>query len=266
MKASVVITTYDDDLRLGLTLWGWSGQSTKDFELVVVNDGGSSEQATADLVLSFKKYLPVRYEYLLPKKDPEKPEFRLAAARNLGLRHASGDLCIISDCDTIPEYNVVDLMTKKARDNRVLIGIRKRINITLVPMLNRHIFHKLDELAYSNDERMEATDLRTPFLALKDTAPPGSWDYCWGCLFAAPLKHFKALGGFDERFTGWGGEDCDMAERLVRGAGCGLYSMPEAVVYHLDHRPRDSKPYVGDKKLAEFRASYTHTRNGGPIE
>ena len=98
------------------------------------------------------------------------------------------------------------------------------------------------------------------------TAWPWACGLCWGSLLAGPRCKFQALGGFDERFVRWGGEDPDMGERLVRGAGCRLYALPEAFVYHLDHLPRDPNPDIGHETLAQVRRHFTPIRNGGPMQ
>lgn len=267
MKASVIITTYNDDLRLQHALWGWAGQSEKEFQLILVNDGGDDGKRTEELFVSFEKYIrKLDYVYLGPsKKELGGQVFRLAAARNAGLRHAVGETTIISDCDTIPRPDVVELMTKNARKDRVLIGIRKRIPEYLVTGLSREHFPRMESLVHADDERLVNPNWRPIFLSLKDTAPVGSWGLCWGCLFAAPTEHLKSLGGFDERFRSWGGEDDDMAERLVRAKDCKFLAMPEAVVYHLDHPPRCPAPYQGMKHLVEIRREWRPVRNGGPI-
>lgn len=265
-KVSVIICSFDDDLRLALTLWGWAGQLLKP-QLIVVNDGGDEAEKTEALVRSYEKYFPrLDYVYVNPsKKEMGGQVFRLAASRNVGLRRAVGELTIISDCDTIPRPDVTALMWNSYRENRVLIGTRKRIPMYMVAGLTREHFPYLEQLVHADDERLINPKVRDTFLDLKDSDNPVAWDLCWGCCFAAPTKHFKALGGFDERHRTWGGEDTSMAERLGRGAGCKFLVMPEVVVYHLDHEKRCPHPYVADKVLEEIRANWSPIANGGPL-
>jgi GT2 family glycosyltransferase len=265
VKASVVITSYNDDKRLRLTLWGWAGQSVKDFELNVVDDGGDTPGETQRLVLSFARYMKVSYSYLQPSKKAMGGQiFRLSAARNLGIRRSSGETLVISDGDTIPAPNVVSVMLGSARPDRVLIGIRKRLPMHAVNTVTPAHLTRLETLVYQDDERLTNPQLRALFLSLRDSRVDG-WGLCWGCLFAAPLGTVKALGGFDERFQSWGGEDEDMAERLARGKGLGFHAVPEAVVYHLDHPSRDPAPYTAATRLEEIRKNWTAVRNGGAM-
>ena len=50
MFASVIFTTYNHPQWLEKTLWGFSAQSYRDFEIIVADDG--SEQETRDVVES----------------------------------------------------------------------------------------------------------------------------------------------------------------------------------------------------------------------
>jgi cellulose synthase/poly-beta-1,6-N-acetylglucosamine synthase-like glycosyltransferase len=268
MLKSIVITTFNDPLRLQMTLAGWCGQLDKNCELIVVDDGGDFHEETMGLVLNCEPYFKnVAYIYLSPSKAAlGKQVFRLAAARNSGLKRAKGELTIISDCDTVPSPDVAAIFEQGYAPNRVQIGIRKRIAKQRVAELkhNTSFFKDLESLAYQTDERLLGPRAHPRhFLNMDDVS--WGWDLCWGCLFAAPTKHFKALGGFDQRFESWGGEDEDMAERLVRGAGCVLTAKPNAVVYHLDHEPRCTAPYQGQKNLAEIRANWRPVVNNGPI-
>jgi tetratricopeptide (TPR) repeat protein len=56
-----------------------------------------------------------------------------------------------------------------------------------------------------------------------------------------------------------------MAERLIRGAGCRLYSVEEAIVYHLDHPARGTDREQSAALLAELRQNFIPIRNGGPM-
>jgi len=169
MKASVVITSYNDDQRLSNTLWGWAGQTDKDFELMVVNDGGDNPHTTEELVTNISKYHPhINYVYMGPsKKELGGQVFRLSAARNVGLRLSSrGQLCIISDCDTIPHPELIARMSAKDNGKRIVLGVRKRIAIKHAEALGPEDFHRLETLSYCEDERLKYDR----FHRLKDTA------------------------------------------------------------------------------------------------
>ncbi|MFK4998906.1 galactosyltransferase-related protein [Bacillus sp. N9] len=55
-----------------------------------------------------------------------------------------------------------------------------------------------------------------------------------GGINVVPRKHFETVGGFDERFVGWGGEDDAFAASL--NTLCGYVKRLDATIYHLWHK------------------------------
>ena len=53
MKISVIVSTYDSPEWLKKVLWGFETQTFKDFELVIADDGSTSE--TRKVIESFRK-------------------------------------------------------------------------------------------------------------------------------------------------------------------------------------------------------------------
>jgi glycosyltransferase involved in cell wall biosynthesis len=264
---TAVLTVFDDDARLRFTLEGWARQTVPLSQLVVVNDGGDNEEATKSLVLSYEGRIPeVTYVWFGPsKKEIGKQVFRLAAARNAGLKHAKGTWTIISDCDTVPARNLVSVISAHSRDNRVLIGVRERISKEDFSKMQLSDLDNIASLPYTVDERFINGNWKVLFPAIKDTGGPSAWNLCWGCLFSAKTSHFKELGGFDQRFRSWGAEDLEIAERFEKGKGCKFYALPEAIVYHLDHPPRDPMPYTALDTYYKIRENWNPVANGGPI-
>lgn len=254
--SDVVITTYNDDARLELTLLGFIRQiGCLPFNVIVVDDGGTSKaEEIVDLlndeaVLSKAPIMGIYYEYL----NPPSPDFRLAAARNLGLKSSVSQQIIICDCDTIPSpYFVAQHQAGfDPRKPFVQAGVRKRISIEKAEelFLTKDVsVENLERSFYSVDERLKNPDYLNLHLN------PRPWQYTWGCNFSGPANVMIAIGGFDEEFIGWGGEDEDMANRLLR-MGVPFRALPECNVYHLDHPPR-----------TQTKAAAVFQRNlGGPV-
>jgi len=67
-----------------------------------------------------------------------------------------------------------------------------------------------------------------------------------GCMFL-PAQTFHAVGGFDERFEGWGAED---REFWMRISGHGNIDRLDRVVMHLDHeRPNETGPEAEKNRI-----------------
>ena len=87
-------------------------------------------------------------------------------------------------------------------------------------------------------------------------------NFCGGA-FAIRRDVFLSVGGFDERFLGWGGEDDAMAIKLTR-AGIALGQVQDSVALHLWH-PQDraatfDQPhYAGNVALAKALTTLDET-------
>ncbi len=92
-KISVVIPTYKRESILKRTLFALNEQSFKDFEVIVVDDGG---KLTKELISRLKKQLA------FPLIFVEQDHFGPAAARNYGVRRAHGDYVLFIGDDMVP--------------------------------------------------------------------------------------------------------------------------------------------------------------------
>ncbi len=68
-----------------------------------------------------------------------------------------------------------------------------------------------------------------------------------GGINIVPRKYFEKVGGFDERFKGWGGED-DAFQRAL-DALCGQYFRLDATMWHLYHPLQSKDNRVNNRKI-----------------
>jgi GT2 family glycosyltransferase len=255
---SVIVPTCNDDHRLEMTMRGLMGQEGSSFEIVVVNDGGTS--STKELLQSLVEETEVspflagvQYHYLLPPSD----HFRAAAARNVGIRHAQGSRLVLCDCDTVPAPGYIAHHAKMPLG--ILIGLRRRVSCEAVETCqpSEVTLEWLDRNVHEEDERTTWPALVRAYQALPHGHPHSVF---WSCNLSMPIHQVRSIGGFDETFVGWGGEDEDLGIRLMR-IGLKCYRC-EALVYHLDHPPRTSA-----KASAHLQRTMHQPvlRNGGPI-
>jgi GT2 family glycosyltransferase len=152
-------------------------------------------------------------------------ELPLAAARNRGVAAASGAMIAFLDVDCIP---TPDFVADYARGLSELDGL-----------LMGEVLH-LPERATSGE--WDYPDLAEVAEKHSDRrGPPASGleictDYrCfWSLNFAIRRATFEAVGGFDERYTGYGGEDTDFGKILDR-RGIPIAWMKGALAYHQYH-------------------------------
>ncbi|KQO91523.1 MAG: glycosyltransferase family 2 protein [Methylobacteriaceae bacterium] len=152
-------------------------------------------------------------------------ELPLAAARNRGVAAASGENIVFLDVDCIP---APDLVADYARALSELDGL-----------LMGEVLH-LPEHATAGDWRY--ADLAAVAEKHSDRrGPPAAGieicnDYrCfWSLNFAIRRATFQAVGGFDERYTGYGGEDTDFG-KILDQCGLPIAWMKGALAYHQYH-------------------------------
>jgi hypothetical protein len=86
-----------------------------------------------------------------------------------------------------------------------------------------------------------------------------------GCLWIRS-ELFHRIGGFDERYSGWGGEDEDM---LVRVAAAGTAAQYDDVLLHLAHprppmRTLDGVPFNSHIKVGSWTGEHGYGHPAGP--
>jgi len=118
MLLSIVIVTYNRSSFLQDTLLKLSAQTDKEFEVIIASDGATDN--TQIVVNALSSELPYSIKFV----DTYCPEYGLAVARNLGIIHASGDLVVILDDDSVPTDDFVAAHKAGAKPNTITGGPR----------------------------------------------------------------------------------------------------------------------------------------------
>jgi len=216
-----------------------------DFDEVVIADDGTDRGVVSRLKNMLKNYdFPIKHVWQ-PKKS-----FRVARARNNGIRNSRGDFLIFLDCD----YAILPDTLKRHLEARK----PKRFSAAHFKYLNREQTRKVFESKITEEllknlyrNLPERKILRTHYRYLKHSLlarlhlyPARKQNLCGH--FSIFRKDIEYVNGFDENFVGWGGEDKDLGIRLVKA---GIYCKPlirQARALHLWHSPE-----LGNKKWEE---------------
>ena len=263
MKTSIIICFYERSEYLKCCLQSLNN-CCQDFDEVIIADDGSDKTVVNEVkgIIS-KCHFPIIHAW------HSRQGARRAATRNNGIRYASGDYLIFLDADLATLPGAIKSHIAAAREKRFVAGRckyateeqTKRILTASVPdELLEKIYRELPDDTIIKEHR---EFIRYGILRKLRLVSPRKQTF--GGHFSAYKKDIEFVNGYDENYVGWGGEDQDMALRLVMAGLNGISVIPSARIIHLWH-PRE----IGDKHWREgvnvdyfFRKKiYAYCENG----
>ncbi len=256
---SVVIPTYNRRDLLEKTLMSLAHQTINHvfFEVIVVDDGSSDN--TDLLVENFKSKIPIKYYF------QEDIGFRVAQARNIGIKAAKFSVILFIDSGVIASQNLLQkhLEIHRKEERLVVIGLSHGINEydmenaaemeeILTNNTLENAFFRLEQLPHLWDCRTSYLD-SIQYQLNKMSIP---WILFWTSHISVSSAEVKAIEGFDEWFQSWGGEDVELGLRLHQ-AGCTYKILPGVESIHYPH-PRDGLKNRSDSKS---NVKYIHQKH-----
>ena len=200
-----MVTTFNEPHFLDYVLGSLASQTVHADQIVVADDG--SNPACRDVVQRWSSRLPVTLVW-----QPDKG-FRAARARNLAILKATGDHFIFIDGDCLVPENFIESHQKLAQPGWVVTGGRQLLDKEMSSeILGAHSF------SYTRRWFRGLKFLKLPLGFLRNLTPR-RWRLVRTCNVGALKPDLLAVGGFDERFKGWGREDSDLIIRLLH-LGC----------------------------------------------
>jgi len=215
-------------------IWVGAAMDDEHLESVVRHQASSSRPADKIEVV----HLPRRHGHL-----------PLAAARNAAAARAialGADVLVFLDVDCLPSERLVE---RYAEACQAMAG---RSSGPRPPAVVSGAVHYLPPLPPGRGT-YDPADLRRsephparPVAPELDIVPEEDLRLFWSLSFGLSSAHWDELGGFDETFVGYGGEDTDFAMRLGRNGGR-LYWLGGATAYHQYHDVEDPpRRHLGD--------------------
>ena len=191
---SVIVAHYDQPEQLARTLHALAAQDYPQelLQIIVADDGSPGAPDVPDGVTLVRQ---------------EDRGFRLAAVRNLGVRASSGEVLCFLDADTAPEPGYVRSLSRLPAllPEAVVVGRRRHADLSAAE-------------EYARSGNLLDSDDR-------------SYRFVIGAVIACSRRMFDEVGGFDETFTSYGGEDWEWAHRMWQ-AGAVFAHVPQAVAWH----------------------------------
>ena len=118
MKVSIITTVYNRPEHFRLMLAALAAQSRRPDEVVVADDGSDADTVAA--MRAHAEASPLECVFVRQEKDG----YRLAAARNLAIRAATGDYLVFADCDIALLPDAIETHLRLAAPRRLLCGNR----------------------------------------------------------------------------------------------------------------------------------------------
>ena len=239
LEITVIVSTYNRPDALDLALLALAEQDYRNFEVIIADDGSS--ETTTSLIrghqLSKRRSL---HHVWQPDNG-----FRKAGIHNQAILKAAGEYVVFLDGDCIARTDWLSKHASLARRKKFVTGSKIKLSpaFTNEVLTNRFLLH---QSTLKSGAWMRLTGRANHFLNFT-SLPDGLWRHykpkssrrMYGCNMAVWTADLKAVGGFDERYEGWGSEDRDLAARLIN---TGIYRKEGRFatdVFHLWHQEAD---------------------------
>lgn len=206
MRFSVIIPAYNAQRIIQKLLDSIACQSFKAFETIIVDDG-----STDDTPLIAGKY----HCTVIRSSKNRGPAF----CRNLGARHAKGDILVFTDSDCVPHERWMENI-RNAFDTGKTDAVMGRVMLEPSDYMGDSIsalgFPAGGSIGFEKVWRVD---------------PHGYTQSLSTCNCAVKKSVFTRMGGFDETFPYAGGEDSFLAYQMC-ARGYKIKFCPNFVIYH----------------------------------
>jgi len=246
-RISIIIPIHNRIDHLEKSLYFINKLDNVDKIEVIISDDNSSDNIESLVVESRSKFIfPIEYTGFHYYDKPH--IFRLSKARNAGCDLSKNELFFIMDSDRIiPSNYLVNCIGIYKKYNRECVIGGRTIYSRFYPKdIIDHEFNWLKEneiqshdralVAFSPDKIKDITD--------------SEWVTLYGGGIFISKKLFNEIGGFDEKYEGYGHEDNDFALK-IRRAGARILLDWNSVMIHMNH-----DVYHSDYNYAEFHQAY----------
>jgi glycosyltransferase involved in cell wall biosynthesis len=203
---SVIVPAYNAEKSLPQLMAALAGQTYKDFEVIIVDDGSTDRTAALAAESGF---------FLIKTGGNRGP----AHARNVGAAASRGTCLVFTDADCVPRPDWMEAVALWLADGKVdaLMG---RVVLEESNWLGNTIsalgFPAGGAVGFDKVWKVDAAGNTTSFST---------------CNCAVKKEVFRTVGGFDESFPYPGGEDSLLARNIV-AAGRQIRYCPRVVVHH----------------------------------
>lgn len=249
MRVAVVLSTYNQPEALEMALWGYAAQQHRDFEVVIADDGSTTETADVLRRMRTKTDLKIRHVW------HEDAGFRKCEILNRAILATDCEYLVFSDGDCIPRSDFLSVHVAHAAPGRFLSGGYLKLPAEVSQRITREAI--LDGSAFriswlkaqgwrpgrrgvrllESDAAAAMFDRLTPTRATWNGHNASTW-----------REALVQVNGYDMDM-GYGGEDRALGERLRNLGYRGVQIRHRAPCLHLHHQ----RPYLDREVLRQNR-------------
>ncbi|WP_299368597.1 glycosyltransferase family 2 protein [Winogradskyella sp.] len=239
LKASVIISTYNQPDWLNLVLYSYDIQTYKGFEIIIADDG--SDEKTKAIINRFSESSKLNVIHVWQEDNG----FQKTKILNKAIVASNADYLIFTDGDCIARKDFVETHLKLSQPNCALSGGYFKLTEKISHAITKHIilkqkcFDKHWLLAKGQPDSFKLnklTKLRFKAKLLNlITTTKATFD---GMNVSCYKKDILAVNGFDERMQ-YGGEDREVGERMMNNGVRFLQVRYSTICVHLHHE----RPY-----------------------
>ena len=228
--------------------WGLARQTVRPDDYVVVAMGDPGVEAVVRELHPAATVVPVPLTAA--------GELPLSAARNAGAAAAldlGADVLVFLDVDCIPAAGTVARYAEVLRDAGTSPVVACG-EVAYLPAVGHPAAYRVPSLAATAEPHPAR-----PAPAPGTTQVADDVRLFWSLSFAVTASGWRALGGFDEGYVGYGGEDTDFGQRIRESGGTMLW-VGGAAAYH-QHHEQESPPLRHRRSIVR-NANVFHDRWG----
>jgi len=250
MKISVVFTTYNSTEWLEKVLWGLHFQSFRDFEVIIADDGSTSETAESIARMRDLTNLDITHVW------QEDSGFRKCRILNKALLHVKNEYVVFTDGDCILRKDFLQVHHDRSDRGFYLSGsyfmlpMETSKTITSEDIEYQRCFDVdwLRENGLPQNKKILKINANPFWSRVLNKVTPTKCNLK-GANASVWLNDLKAVNGFDERMA-WGGLDRELGVRLINAGVKPRHVRYDAVCVHLDH----ARGYKDPEKVSSNKA------------
>lgn len=247
--ATVMFATYNEPQWLEWVLWGYTTQTCRDFEVLVVDDG--SREETRAVIDRLRPQVNYRLRHFWQPDEG----YQKCKGMNRGILLADSDYLIFTDGDCIPHPEFVARHLALRERGRYLTGGYCKLPLALSHRITREdiLAGRATDYAWLAANGLERHTLklrvRNEFLrSLLNTITPVK-PRLHGHNASVWRDDAIRVNGWDERMQ-YGGQDLELGERLNNAGVRGKTIRYSAICVHLEHPRGYMKPGMREKNDA----------------